>query len=63
MLKSALCMGLLAAPLAFASPLMAFVESVPLQPSNLDSLSEAIDTLAITLREGLSLRIAPPAML
>jgi hypothetical protein len=42
---------------------MAFVESVPLQSSNLDSLSKAIDTLAITLREGLSLRIAPPAML
>jgi hypothetical protein len=34
---------------------MAFVEAVPLQSSNFDALSEAIDTLAITLREGLSL--------
>ena len=42
---------------------MAFVEAIPLQASNLDPLSEVVDTLAITLRKGISLPVTPPAML
>jgi hypothetical protein len=41
---------------------MALMEAIPLEASDLDSLSEVIDTLAITHRIRFSLRIAPPAM-